>query len=178
MSVSTDFSQKAPVPEKSRVSGTHEALKIVAIYAALALLWELLSERAIAFLFNDPVQKMLATSVNGWLFILVTSLLLYLLLRRLHQRRERTRAAGDVLRLGCHGEGFRSGNDPRGRAIPSRLKYAAAPVLSTSYRASVTARTKTAKLETGLELQVPEYMEQGERVRVDTRTGDFVQRVQ
>ena len=44
--------------------------------------------------------------------------------------------------------------------------------------ASVTARTKTAKLETGLELQVPEYMEQGERVRVDTRTGDFVQRVQ
>ena len=86
MSVSTDFSQKAPVPEKSRVSGTHEALKIVAIYAALALLWELLSERAIAFLFNDPVQKMLATSVNGWLFILVTSLLLYLLLRRLHQR--------------------------------------------------------------------------------------------
>ena len=44
--------------------------------------------------------------------------------------------------------------------------------------ASVTARTKTAKLETGLELQVPEYMEQGERVRVDTRTGDFIQRVQ
>ena len=44
--------------------------------------------------------------------------------------------------------------------------------------ASVTARTKTAKLETGLELQVPEYMEQGERVRVDTRTGEFIQRVQ
>lgn len=44
--------------------------------------------------------------------------------------------------------------------------------------ASVTARTKAATLETGLTLQVPEYMEQGERVRVDTRTGDFVQRVQ
>ena len=44
--------------------------------------------------------------------------------------------------------------------------------------ASVTARTKAATLETGLVLQVPEYMEQGERVRVDTRTGDFVQRVQ
>jgi elongation factor P len=43
--------------------------------------------------------------------------------------------------------------------------------------ASVTARTKSATLETGLVLQVPEYMEQGERVRVDTRTGDFVQRV-
>jgi elongation factor P len=44
--------------------------------------------------------------------------------------------------------------------------------------ASVTARTKAATLETGLVLQVPEYMEQGERVRVDTRTGGFVQRVQ
>ena len=44
--------------------------------------------------------------------------------------------------------------------------------------ASVTARTKAATLETGLTLQVPEYMEQGERVRVDTRTGEFVQRVQ
>ncbi len=43
--------------------------------------------------------------------------------------------------------------------------------------ASVTARTKSATLETGHILQVPEYMEQGERVRVDTRTGDFMQRV-
>ncbi|MBR4189462.1 MAG: elongation factor P-like protein YeiP [Kiritimatiellae bacterium] len=42
--------------------------------------------------------------------------------------------------------------------------------------ASVTARTKAATLETGLVLQVPEYMEQGERVRVDTRTGEFIQR--
>ena len=44
--------------------------------------------------------------------------------------------------------------------------------------ASVTSRTKAATLETGLVVQVPEYMEPGERVRVDTRTGDFVQRVQ
>ena len=44
--------------------------------------------------------------------------------------------------------------------------------------ASVTARTKSATLETGLVIQVPEYMEPGERVRVDTRTADFIQRVQ
>lgn len=44
--------------------------------------------------------------------------------------------------------------------------------------ASVTARTKSATLETGLVIQVPEYMEPGERVRVDTRTGDFIHRVQ
>ena len=44
--------------------------------------------------------------------------------------------------------------------------------------ASVTARTKAATLETGLVIQVPEYMEQGESVRVDTRTAEFIQRVQ
>lgn len=44
--------------------------------------------------------------------------------------------------------------------------------------ASATSRTKAATLETGLVVQVPEYMEPGERVRVDTRTGEFVQRVQ
>jgi len=43
--------------------------------------------------------------------------------------------------------------------------------------ASATARTKAATLETGHVVQVPEYMEKGERVRVDTRTGDFMQRV-
>ncbi len=44
--------------------------------------------------------------------------------------------------------------------------------------ASATARTKAATLETGLTVQVPEYVENGERIRVDTRTGEFVQRAQ
>jgi len=35
---------------------------------------------------------------------------------------------------------------------------------------------KTAKLDTGLEIQVPLYCAQGERVIVDTRTGEFVKR--
>ena len=38
-------------------------------------------------------------------------------------------------------------------------------------------QTKTAKLETGAEIQVPPYLEQGEKVRVDTRDGRFIQRV-
>ena len=42
--------------------------------------------------------------------------------------------------------------------------------------ASVTARTKTAKLETGLTVQVPEYMTEGELVNVDTRAGKFLSR--
>lgn len=41
---------------------------------------------------------------------------------------------------------------------------------------SATSRTKPAKLETGLSIQVPEYLKQDETVKVDTRTGDFLGR--
>jgi elongation factor P len=42
--------------------------------------------------------------------------------------------------------------------------------------ASATARTKPAKLETGLVVQVPEYLSQGETIKVDTRTGAYISR--
>lgn len=42
--------------------------------------------------------------------------------------------------------------------------------------ASATARTKSATLATGLVVQVPEYIENGETIRVDTRTGSFLSR--
>jgi elongation factor P len=41
---------------------------------------------------------------------------------------------------------------------------------------SATSHTKPAKLETGLMVQVPEYLSQGETVKVDTRTGAFLSR--
>lgn len=41
---------------------------------------------------------------------------------------------------------------------------------------SATSRTKPAILETGLEVQVPEYLEEGETIRVDTRSGEFLGR--
>ena len=41
---------------------------------------------------------------------------------------------------------------------------------------SATGRTKPAKLATGLTVQVPEYLENGERVRVDTSSGEYVGR--
>lgn len=41
---------------------------------------------------------------------------------------------------------------------------------------SATSRTKPATLETGLVVQVPEYLAQGERIKVDTRTGEFLSR--
>lgn len=41
---------------------------------------------------------------------------------------------------------------------------------------SATGRTKPATLETGLIVQVPEYLRLGERIKVDTRTGEFLSR--
>jgi elongation factor P len=41
---------------------------------------------------------------------------------------------------------------------------------------SATSRTKPATLQTGLEIQVPEYLEEGEIIKVDSRTGDFIGR--
>ncbi|MDX1497305.1 MAG: elongation factor P-like protein YeiP [Salinisphaeraceae bacterium] len=42
--------------------------------------------------------------------------------------------------------------------------------------ASQSARTKTARLSTGLEIQVPEYLAEGERVKVNTATREFMSR--
>jgi elongation factor P len=42
--------------------------------------------------------------------------------------------------------------------------------------ATATAQTKEAVLETGLRLQVPGYLEPGEKVKVDTREGRFISR--
>lgn len=48
-----------------------------------------------------------------------------------------------------------------------------APVLK---NATATAQTKEALLETGLRIQVPPYLEAGDRVKVDTRDGRFISR--
>jgi len=48
-----------------------------------------------------------------------------------------------------------------------------APVLK---NATATAQTKEAVLETGLRLQVPPYLETGEKIKVDTRDGRFISR--
>lgn len=43
--------------------------------------------------------------------------------------------------------------------------------------AAVQNTSKPAILETGLEVKVPPYIEEGDRVKVDTRTGEFVERL-
>jgi elongation factor P len=43
---------------------------------------------------------------------------------------------------------------------------------------SVTNITKSATLETGLEVKVPLFINQGEHVKIDTRTNEYIERVQ
>ncbi len=43
--------------------------------------------------------------------------------------------------------------------------------------AAVQNTNKPAMLESGLEIKVPPYIEEGDRVKVDTRTGEFVERL-
>ena len=42
---------------------------------------------------------------------------------------------------------------------------------------TATNATKTAILETGAKIQVPMFVNQGEKIRVDTRTGEYMERV-
>ena len=59
------------------------ALKLVLAYALVASLWILLSDEAVGWLFSDPVNIVRASTLKGWLFVAVTSLLLYGTVRRM-----------------------------------------------------------------------------------------------
>lgn len=59
------------------------ALRIVGAYAAIASLWVLFSEPALESMFSEPTETVVAGVFEGWLFVAVTSLLLYRLVSRL-----------------------------------------------------------------------------------------------
>lgn len=67
-------------------------VRVVLVYAIFGALWILLSDKALELLFRTHDQLALASLIKGWLFIAVTSLLLYGLVRRLV---EKTIAASD-----------------------------------------------------------------------------------
>ncbi|MCK9388687.1 MAG: PAS domain S-box protein [Sulfuritalea sp.] len=58
-------------------------LRVVLLYAVFAGLWIVLSDQAVAWLFSDPARILLASTIKGGLFVAVTSLLLFALIRRL-----------------------------------------------------------------------------------------------
>ena len=56
--------------------------KIVFTYAAFAALWILLSDQLVIFIFSDPKNIALISTIKGWLFVAVTSFFLALMVRR------------------------------------------------------------------------------------------------
>jgi two-component system sensor histidine kinase/response regulator len=58
-------------------------LRIVFIYASVASLWILLSDEAVVLLFSEPAVIVRISMIKGWLFVAVTALLLYALMRRM-----------------------------------------------------------------------------------------------
>ncbi|MGB0467461.1 MAG: elongation factor P-like protein YeiP [Pontibacterium sp.] len=61
--------------------------------------------------------------------------------------------------------------------LPTSLVFEVVECIPGMQAASATGRTKPAILSNGMEVQVPEYMKQGENVKISTETGKFMSRV-
>jgi elongation factor P len=61
--------------------------------------------------------------------------------------------------------------------LPLAVELAVTETAPVIKHATATAQTKEAVLETGMHLQVPAYLEAGEKIKVDTRDGRFISRV-
>jgi len=70
-------------PPKLGLASHGKVLSVVFAYAVFAAGWILLSDKLVQMVFSDPYHIMLASMIKGWVFVGVTSLLLYGLMRRL-----------------------------------------------------------------------------------------------
>jgi elongation factor P len=64
-----------------------------------------------------------------------------------------------------------------GIEVPMFIELAVKETTPNIKGAAVQNTAKPAMLETGIEIKVPPYIEVGDRVRIDTRTGEFLERV-
>ena len=71
---------------RERSALTRAALRVAWVYAAFAGLWILLSDRALGLVIADPQTLVWASVIKGWFFVAVTTLLLFVLVRRLISR--------------------------------------------------------------------------------------------
>lgn len=68
-------------------------------------------------------------------------------------------------------------NQITGIAMPTSVELEVKETDPSLKSATVTNVFKPATLETGLVVQVPPFIEPGEKIRVDTRTGEYLERV-
>ena len=70
-------------PERvESVGATYAIAKVVLLYAVFAALWILLSDKLVGLIFGDSASVAVAGTLKGWAFVAVTSLLLWILMRR------------------------------------------------------------------------------------------------
>jgi len=69
-----------------------------------------------------------------------------------------------------------SGDAVLGIELPGTVELDVVECAPAMKGASATSRSKPATLSTGLVIQVPEYLEAGERIRINTQTGKFTSR--
>lgn len=121
-------------PRRARNPGitvrSRAALEVVLAYMLFASLWILLSDRVMGWLLRDPDMLLLASTLKGWAFVVVSAALLYLLLRR--------RVSTSILPLQVFAHGDR-GARPSARAMTLfvTLAVAVAVLVASSIWSSV-----------------------------------------
>ena len=69
------------------------------------------------------------------------------------------------------------GSRPLGITLPNSVDLTVTQADPWARGDSVTGKMKTVTVETGYVVQVPPFVEEGEKIRIDTRTGDYLTRV-
>ena len=68
-------------------------------------------------------------------------------------------------------------NNPVAIELPPNMIFAVVEAPEGVKGDTANAPTKTVKIETGLKLQAPLFIRKGEKIKVDTRTGEYLERV-
>jgi len=126
-------------------------------------------ERAIL---DEIEYEFLYADGEGWHFMNVENF------EQIHLGREVLGDAVDYLLPGIHLKlEFHEGK-PLGAILPDTVDLTVTDTEPTVQKATASAVMKPAKLETGLVISVPPFINNGDRVRVDTSEGRYVQRAQ
>jgi len=69
------------------------------------------------------------------------------------------------------------GEKPLGISLPTFVELEVRESATTTKADTITAQTKAAVLETGYTIGVPTFVKEGDIIKIDTRTGTYVERV-
>jgi len=126
-------------------------------------------ERAIL---DEIEYEYLYADTEGWHFMNVESF------EQMHLGREVLGDAVDYLLPGIHLKLEFHDGKPLGAILPDTVDLTVTDTEPTVQKATASAVMKPAKLETGLVISVPPFINNGDRVRVDTSEARYVQRAQ